>query len=62
MVHNQIVFSMKLIGGGGRESIKILDMINIPWQDFEKNPQKLKHMQASMNIWQETYQLKGLPK
>ena len=27
---------MQLIGGGGRESTKILGMLNLPWQVFEK--------------------------
>ena len=27
---------MQLIGGGGRESTKLLGMLNLPWQGFEK--------------------------
>ena len=27
---------MQLIGGGGRESTKLLGMLNLPWQVFEK--------------------------
>ena len=27
---------MQLIGGGGKESTKLLSMLNLPWQGFEK--------------------------
>ena len=27
---------MKIIGGGGRESTKLLGMLNLPWKGFEK--------------------------
>ena len=27
---------MKLTGGGGRESTKLLGMLNLPWKGFEK--------------------------
>ena len=30
------VFGMQLIGSGGRESTKLLGMLNLPWQGFEK--------------------------
>ena len=29
---------MQVIGGGGRESIKLFGMLNLPWQVFEKKP------------------------
>ena len=51
-INFQWVFGMQLVGGGGRESTKILGMLNLPWQGFEKKPsQKLKHMQACQNGW-----------
>ena len=35
-INFQWVFGMQLIGGGGREPTKLLGMLNIPWQGFEK--------------------------
>ena len=35
-INFQWVFRMQLIGGGGRESTKILGMLDLPWQGFEK--------------------------
>ena len=35
-INFQWVFGMQLIGGGGRESTKLLGMLNLPWQGFEK--------------------------
>ena len=32
----QWVFGMQLIGGGGRESTKLFEVLNLPWQGFEK--------------------------
>ena len=46
-INFQWVFGIQLIGRGGIESTKLLGMLNLPWQGFEKKPsQKLKHMQA----------------
>ena len=35
-INLQWVFGMQLIGGGGRESTKLLATLNLPWQGFEK--------------------------
>ena len=35
-INFQWVFRMQLIGGGGRESRKLLGMLNLPWQGFGK--------------------------
>ena len=35
-INFQWVFGMQLIRGGGRESTKLLGMLNLPWQGFEK--------------------------
>ena len=37
-INFQWVFGMQLIGGGGRESTKLLGVLNLPWQGFEKKP------------------------
>ena len=51
-INFQWVFGMQLIGGGGRESTKLLGVLNLPWKVFEKKTsQKLKHMQAWPNGW-----------
>ena len=34
---------MKLIGGRRREPIKLLGMLNIPWQGLKKLSQRIKH-------------------
>ena len=35
-INFQWVFGMQLIGSGGRESTKLLGMLNLPWNGFEK--------------------------
>ena len=35
-IYFQWVLGMKLIGGGGRESTKLLGILNPPWKGFEK--------------------------
>ena len=39
---------MQLIGGGGRESTKLLGMLNLPWQGFEKKTFKIFDEHAGM--------------
>ena len=36
-VNFQWVFGMQIIGGGGRESTKLLEMLNLPWKGFKKH-------------------------
>ena len=35
-INFQWVFGMQLVGGGGRESTKLLGMLNLPWKGLEK--------------------------
>ena len=35
-INVQWVFGMQLIGGGGRESTKLLGVLNLPWKGFGK--------------------------
>ena len=51
-INFQWVFGMQIIGGGGRESTKLLGMLNLPWKEFENKPfQTLKKRQAWQNYW-----------
>ena len=49
-INFQWFFRIQIIRGRGRESTKLLGVLNLPWQGFGKNPsRKLKHMQAWKN-------------
>ena len=50
------VFGIKIMGRGGREFTNLLRIINLTWEVFFN----LKQIQAWLNIWWETYQLKRL--
>ena len=50
-INFQLVSGMQLIGEGGG-STKLLGILNLPWQGFEKiYLQKLKDMQAWQKVW-----------
>ena len=43
MVQHQLPVGLQdaTYGGGGVESTKLLGMLHLPWQEFEKNPTKI---------------------
>ena len=60
-INFQWVFSIQLVGGGGRESTKLFGVLNQPWLVLRNKPsQQIKHMQACLNRWREIWQWKRL--